>query len=140
MEKPLRFKRSKFKVHLLGMNCSVTHYDESEHIESVTCPFCLQKLSNDFYKKEHTKEYKDILDRAIVEANQYLLTGGCNCGSKLAHKHNKHTRERFLGCVDYPACKNTYSYIKFPEECQIKKASVQEVTTPVLATSLYQRY
>ena len=135
-----RFSNSKYVNHFKGLTCGFPHISETEVVEDVFCPHCLQKLSMEFHKKEQTQKYTDNLSRAIVIANALLVGSGCSCGSRLIQKRNKVTRDRFMGCDDYPACKNTYSFIQFPEECQIKQPQVQEVVSPILATSLYQKY
>lgn len=102
--------------HIPGANCGHTHYAEAKQLGNVNCFACLELIKNGY---EHGLKPGKYLThgekkRRVQQSRQAefdKVNGKCSCGSRWTLRTNKITNEQFLGCLQYPKCKNTKSYI-----------------------------
>ena len=90
-------------IHLKGMECGHYHVAESNKLIDVDCHVCVRKINE-------TPELKQRLEQSIKSREEHKFRfGKCECGSPMCERTNKKTGEKFLGCLQYPKCKNTKS-------------------------------
>lgn len=79
----------------------------SEYLNDINCYACLKliKQNGNIYglKEGISKRQQSIIDK---EKHRFRF-GKCSCGSPLVKRVNKQTGNQFLGCLNYPKCKET---------------------------------
>ncbi len=97
--------------------------DTTPYIEDINCFECFEQIKNgniegllegkappEFYMtKTAAKKYKKEKKSAAEFKDKY---GACPCGRSWRIRKNMSTGVEFLGCSNYPTCKNTKSIIK----------------------------
>ena len=93
----------------------------------------LEKILADF--KKHEKDIgKEILTAVKEYEHEQHTVGKCKCGGDLMIIHSKKTGKRFIGCTNYPKCRESYplpqhGYItvtsKLCPKCGLKIISVK---------------
>jgi ribosomal protein S27E len=85
-------------THIKGIDCSHYHVHESLDIKDINCRCCRKILA----------EMSDIKIDIANKLEQHLyLYGKCSCGRAFVKRINKANGNPFLGCRNYPKCKNT---------------------------------
>jgi len=91
----------------------------------------IKKISNEFKKKE--KSIGQKLEKAVIETqdNQSLLGECPKCGGQLKILYSPKTKKRFVGCSNYPKCKNIYP---LPAKARIDKLNkvCEHCKTPIV--------
>lgn len=81
----------------------------SDYVNDINCYECLKALKekgNIFNLKEGiSKSQQSEIDK---EKHKFRH-GKCSCGSPFTIRTNKTNNQQFLGCLNYPKCKNTKS-------------------------------
>lgn len=88
-------------IHIKGFDCGHFHVRETNKLTQVNCYACLQEIKNN---KHLTRQLDN--QKAQIEANRFKY-GKCDCGKPMCVRINKTSKETFLGCTNYPKCKNT---------------------------------
>lgn len=96
-------KSSRVFIHIKGYDCGHFHLYETKKLSEVDCYACLRHI-------EKTQELKQRLEQSkkAIEDNKFKH-GKCSCGNPMRVRKNRVTGEEFLGCSNYPTCKNTKS-------------------------------
>lgn len=102
-------------LHIPNANCGHTHYHLATHIGDVNCNGCLKlikeglehNLKEGKWESKSSKKRRLKHERYIKEQEE--LYGRCSCGSLFTLRTNSITKLQFLGCLQYPKCKNTKS-------------------------------
>jgi ssDNA-binding Zn-finger/Zn-ribbon topoisomerase 1 len=90
-------KSSRVFNHIKGYDCGHFHVHETSKLLEVDCYACLRHIEN-------TAELKQ--SKQAKEEYRFRF-GKCSCGSPMQIKKNRNTNQEFLGCSNYPKCKNT---------------------------------
>ena len=98
--------------HIPNALCGHKHYHEAKKLGNVNCYACLELIKNGY---QHNLEEGTYLThsqrkRKAAENKQKLFNekhGKCSCGSRWTIRKNKTSGQEFLGCSNYPNCKNT---------------------------------
>ncbi len=106
--------------HAKGVECGHNHnIMDTIYIEDVECRACIKIITEDkpeglllgkapeTYYMSHKEKKDRNKKKKFIE--QY---GICPCGCNWQIRKNKTSRQEFLGCVNYPKCKNTKSIQK----------------------------
>jgi len=105
---------NKTMVHIPQSECrhfnSITGNTRiSKYLNDITCYECLSmlKASGNIYNliEGTSPRQQSEIDK---EKHRFRF-GKCICGSPLCERINKSTQHKFLGCTNYPKCKNTKS-------------------------------
>lgn len=103
-------------VHIPNSTCGhirkeTGNTDTSEYLNDINCFACLEliKQNGNIYnlKEGLSKREQSKIDK---EKHRFRF-GKCTCGSPMQERRNKITGQKFLGCIQYPRCKNTKSLI-----------------------------
>ena len=105
--------------HGKGINCGHNHnVMDTEYIEDVECNACKKMIkegltngmiegkSPEMYYMSNSEKKRFKKQKAFIE--KY---GKCPCGCNWQIRKNNKTGQEFLGCINYPSCKNTKSLI-----------------------------
>ncbi len=101
-------------VHIPNSECGhirpwTGNIDTSEYINDINCFACLELIE----KNGNIYSLKEGISRReqskIDKENHRFRFGKCECGSPLCERINSITKQKFLGCINYPKCKKTYS-------------------------------
>lgn len=108
--------------HGKGIVCGHNHnIMDTEYIEDVECRACVKIIKEgnakwmlegkapEMYYMSNSEKKRYKKQKAFNEKH-----GKCSCGSIWIIRHNSKTKNDFLGCLQYPKCKNTKSIT----ECQ----------------------
>ena len=99
---PKAYAGPKF-IHLKELECGHFHVASSKKIIDVDCHACLRIIKD-------TPELNARLEQSIKSREDFRFRfGKCDCGKPMCERKNKKTGEKFLGCSNYPHCKNTKS-------------------------------
>jgi ssDNA-binding Zn-finger/Zn-ribbon topoisomerase 1 len=106
--------------HGKGIECGHNHnVMDTKYIDDVECYAC-KKMINDgittgmlegkapdmyYMSNSEKKRFKKL--KLFIEEN-----GKCNCGCNWTVRRNNQSGESFLGCLNYPKCKNTKALVK----------------------------
>lgn len=98
--------------HIPGADCGHRHLHEAKKLGNINCFACLELIKNGY---DHGLEEGTYLTRserkhqaAINKRNEFNEKyGKCSCGCEWVIRKNKSTGQEFLGCNNYPKCKNT---------------------------------
>lgn len=101
------------------------HYNPSSgntnttiYIGDINCFKCIENLNNGIASKEGliegnapetfymSNKEKKLFNKRKLFNEKY---GVCSCGSSFQIRKNKSNGKEFLGCINYPKCKNTKS-------------------------------
>jgi len=105
-------------VHIPNAECGHRHHSDAKRLGDVTCYACLKLIKNGYEhnlpegktvskaerKRRQKQSEQENIRRAIEEKH-----GKCRCGKAWVIRKNKSTSTEFLGCSNYPKCKNTKS-------------------------------
>lgn len=114
--KSMYFGGNEFR-HAKGVECGHNHnIMDTEYIDDVECNACKRiiqegkaigmiegKAPETYYMSN--KEKKDYNRQKIFNEQH----GKCPCGSIWVIRQNTKDKKKFLGCLQYPKCKNTKS-------------------------------
>jgi hypothetical protein len=79
----------------------------SKYLNDINCYACLKLIEengNIYNLKEGlSRRQQGEIDR---EKHKFRF-GKCECGSPMCERINSKTKEKFLGCTNYPVCKKT---------------------------------
>lgn len=95
--------------HIPGYDCGHRHLYEANKLGDVNCRNCLKAIKNGHNHNLpegitiSSSEKKRLRKIALLE----LQYGRCVCGALFTPRYNKTTKKVFLGCSNYPNCKNT---------------------------------
>jgi len=100
--------------HIPGAECGHRHMFEAKRIGDVNCRGCLKLIKAGYVHNlpegiTVSKAEKRRLAEVKEAEKKY---GRCECGALFTPRKNKQTGESFLGCSNYPKCKNTKVYEK----------------------------
>lgn len=97
-------------------NPSTGNTSTTPYLEDINCYECIEYINNtsteglilgpspeDYYMSK--KEKKLFRQQKAFE----MMYGKCSCGSRWQIRRNSKTGKEFLGCLQYPKCKNTKS-------------------------------
>ena len=101
-------------IHIKDSKCGhfnpqTGNVDSSEYINDINCFACLKliKENGNIYE---LKEGISKLEQSKIDKEKYKFRfGKCDCGNPLCERINKLSKQKFLGCTDYPKCKKTKS-------------------------------
>ncbi len=109
--------------HGKGIDCGHNHnIMDTEYIKDVECFACKNIIINglaigilegevpETYYMSNQEKKKHKEKKLFVEKN-----GKCGCGCHWKIRKNKTNNQEFLGCANYPKCKNTKSLNKIYE-------------------------
>lgn len=112
-------------THIKNIECGHFHKYESNDIDKIDCHACKKILKEDLIlvgvlefenEKEVLKNIKrqEHRQQQIIASNKQKALknakhGICKCGFPFEKRMNKQSREYFLGCGNYPKCKETKS-------------------------------
>jgi len=89
--------------NLLNGNC-----DSSEYLNDINCFACLELIN----KNGNIYSLKDGISKIeqskIDKEKHRFRYGKCECGNPLTQRINSKSKDKFLGCYNYPKCKKTY--------------------------------
>ena len=114
--KSRQYYNVKHFIHIPSSTCGhikkeTGNTDISEYLNDINCYACLEliKQNGNIYElKEGTsKREQSNIDK---EKHRFRF-GKCECGSPMIIRRNKTNKQEFLGCSQYPKCKNTKSII-----------------------------
>lgn len=89
------------------INPSTGNTDTSEYLADINCYACL-KLIQDNGNIYGLKEGVSRRQQSAIDKEKHRFRNGkCKCGSAMVIRENKSTNKQFLGCINYPSCKNT---------------------------------
>jgi len=96
--------------HIPNIDCGHRHLYEAKRLGDVNCRSCLklieEGLSHNLPEGKTISKYERKRLNAIKQLE--LKFGRCSkCGSLMTERVNKTTKEKFLGCTNYPNCKTT---------------------------------
>jgi hypothetical protein len=81
--------------------------DVSEYLNDINCFACL-KLLKENGNIYNLKEGISKREQKVINREKHLYRfGKCSCGSPIQERINKTTKQKFLGCSNYPNCKQT---------------------------------
>jgi hypothetical protein len=81
--------------------------DTSPYLNDINCYACLEliKQNGNIY---NLKEGISKRQQSVIDKEKHLFRfGKCECGSPMCERTNKANGQKFLGCTNYPKCKNT---------------------------------
>lgn len=90
--------------------------DTTPYINDINCHECKSKIESGEFSKNELKleDSPETYYMSHGERKKYNkqkafnnLHGKCSCGSIWTIRKNKTTNQEFLGCLQYPKCKNT---------------------------------
>lgn len=99
--------------HVPGASCGHRHLFEAKKLGDVNCKSCLKLIEDGLQHNllPGISESKSAKKRRLKQENyiktQEQLYGRCKCGSLFTLRINSFTKQQFLGCSNYPTCKNT---------------------------------
>lgn len=103
--------------HIPNAPCGHRHNHLAKKLGNVNCYSCLELIKNGYEHGleegiylthgERKQRKKDNAQKAFNEKH-----GLCPCGSIWCIRKNKATGIEFLGCLQYPNCKNTKNYVQ----------------------------
>lgn len=117
--KSRRFKR--VFTHIPEIDCGHFHVNESSDIDCIDCYACKEILKKDEILQallEVAQEKVEAKQKIKAEQKQKhhkerlaksAKHGLCTCGFPFEKRLNAQTKKSFLGCKNYPKCKNTKS-------------------------------
>jgi ribosomal protein S27E len=88
-------------LHIKGYDCGHFHVVSTKKLHQVDCRACLKHIENTPELKQRIEQHNQA-----VYNNKYKF-GKCKCGEPMCERINKITNQKFLGCSNYPQCKNT---------------------------------
>ena len=97
-------------------NPSSCNTDTTIYIGDINCYECIENLNNGTSSKEGLKEgkapetfYMSKRERKLFNQQKAFNEqhGKCSCGCSWQIRKNRTTNQEFLGCSNYPTCKNT---------------------------------
>ena len=100
-------------IHIKDSECghfkkNTGNVDSSEYLNDINCFACLKLIeqNGNIYglKEGVSKREQSKIDK---EKHRFHF-GKCECGSPLCQRINTKSKEKFLGCINYPKCKKTY--------------------------------
>jgi len=114
-----RHRESNSFRHAKGVNCGHNHNTiDTEYIEDVECNACKRiiKEGNTIGMKEGKAPemyYMSNSEKKHYRKQKLFIEtyGKCLCGCNWQIRKNKISGQEFLGCVNYPKCKNTKSIL-----------------------------
>lgn len=102
--------------HAKNVKCGHNHNAmDTEYIGDVECRACLKIIKEEqiIMKEGKAPEtyYLSNKEKKRYNARKRFNEqhGTCSCGSDWTIRKNKSTNQEFLGCSNYPICKNTKS-------------------------------
>jgi hypothetical protein len=103
--------------HIPNAPCGHRHLHEAKKLGNVNCYSCLELIKNgyDHGLSEGVYLTKSQRKRKTAENKEKQFDekhGLCPCGSRWQIRKNKSNGQEFLGCINYPTCKNTKSINK----------------------------
>lgn len=90
--------------------------DTTPYIDDINCFECIENLKSGLASKEGLREgkapetfYMSKREKKAFNKKQEFIKkyGICPCGCNWMIRVNTKTKQEFLGCVNYPTCKNT---------------------------------
>lgn len=85
-------------THIKGVPCGHYHVNETDCVELIDCRSCKRILD----------ELPEIKHKLELDFNKYFYPNGkCSCGGAFKERINSSNGNNFLGCSNYPKCKNT---------------------------------
>jgi ssDNA-binding Zn-finger/Zn-ribbon topoisomerase 1 len=106
--------------HGNGIECGHNHnVMDTEYIDDVECYACkkliqegatngmLEGKAPEMYYMSNSEKKRYKKQKRFIEEN-----GKCNCGCNWTVRKNSKSGEEFLGCINYPKCKNTKALAK----------------------------
>lgn len=107
-------------THIPGIQCGHFHVDEGVEPESITCHACKTILNDRPVEMMVLMTEKAAIDQAdaqrrhnnTVKKQKHKLRkkakhGICSCGYPFVLRRNSSNGTQFLGCWNFPVCKNT---------------------------------
>ena len=112
--------------HIPDKKCS--HYkpitgntSTTPYIDDINCYECIERIKNGFRDgliegKAHETYYMSNRERKAFNSAKVFNEkyGKCSCGSHWTIRINKTNNKEFLGCSNYPHCKNTKTITNRP--------------------------
>lgn len=103
--------------HIPNAPCGHRHLHEAKKLGNVNCYACLELIKNGYdhgleegIYLTHGQRKRKKEERRQEEFDE--KHGLCSCGSRWQIRKNKSTGQEFLGCLQYPKCKNTKPFSK----------------------------
>lgn len=97
----VKSRRTKYTfTHIKGVACGHHHLAETDVVSHIDCRACKKILAE-------LPEIKEALEKKYEK--RAFPNGKCSCGHAFIKRTNKVNGEQFLGCSNYPKCKNTKS-------------------------------
>lgn len=104
-------------THAKDIECGHNHNTmDTIYIDDITCNSCKKIVSEstlDSFKEGKAPEtyYMSHKEKKQYNAQKRFIEqyGKCPCGCNWQIRKNSKTNEEFLGCINYPKCKNTKS-------------------------------
>lgn len=95
--------------HIPNYNCGHRHLFEAKKLGDVNCKSCLKAIKEGYLHNLPEGKTISKAERRKLNAvkEQEELYGKCSCGALRTVRINKSTKEKFLGCTNYPNCKIT---------------------------------
>lgn len=102
--------------HIPNADCGHKHHFDAKKLGNVNCFACLELIKNGHVHGLEEGTYYTQRERKIIakENRQKEFdkkNGICLCGSQWVIRNNTVTGIEFLGCSNYPKCKNTKHYM-----------------------------
>lgn len=109
--------------HAIGVECKQPRNIEVKILKDITCPRCRQLLKTDdgLRKTFDALTPPDVIMKVpeksyfwnYVNSHKKSATYSiCECGRLLKIRTNSKTKQKFLGCSNYPICKRTKPYYR----------------------------
>lgn len=100
--------------HIPGADCGHRHLHEAKKLGNVNCFACLELIKNGYAHGLEEGTYLTHGERKRQAARTKKKefdekNGKCPCGCSWEIRVNKSSGKPFLGCCNYPKCKNTKS-------------------------------
>lgn len=109
--------------HAEKVNCGHNHNTkDTPYIDDVECNACKKiiKETNPEWMKEGKAPETFYMSKSSKKKHNAVLRfrekyGKCPCGCDWQIRKNRTSGQEFLGCINYPTCKNTKSLPKVSE-------------------------
>ena len=108
-------------THIKGVDCGHFHVHETQNVNDIDCYACIKLIDSDQELKTNLIQItNDIVSKEIIKKEKKLFYqkqrladkakyGLCSCGYPFVKRENRISLQSFLGCYNYPNCKQTKS-------------------------------